>query len=598
MKLQEARRRSAQILALHVATYNSAACELYHRFGFQRLRKHLKFYHLNVGRAPGPNKQTLYDGYLYALPLVDTGARPGPLPLQRDGVLLQTLAGGFEAVRTFFQAWYDMLMHSNSPCDSLPLTALSKEGVSEAHHAVNSDCNAYGGWLAPGSTASTTEPLMQRRPDSQLYASPNFAAHRPVALGSIRGGALHQQLAVKVDQCNRLRADEGKMEALSCPGINGVMLQRYDKVEKGAQTTPPPQIGDGNLFCEGMRETASQRAVGLMQDIVGSSRMDLMGEVASQRGLTVARCASLQQASSQLEGGPGKGEGYGFAVLGPHSVCADPAAGAGSEDSGMCAGWRGDAMCTGHVRGSTCESLRVQQQGQRFWAAEELTSASTHRWHDPMLSPPSDTARVAPVMRQAAQDTDLVLHDCCRSLREHCPTNDGTWMQDVQDTAGSEKGAVLSASIEADSVRRHTALDNVCWQRSDSTEQHCGCTSKSTSQQAMQVSMQGGGGGLQGASITAEAMLVRPTGFLLQEGRWMQHSSNDKLTRVPKPLMAGSRESYEEKSEQIHTKFPCEVPHDHVPAFRECHPDRDTVEIAPWEGRMEIYRWLFRRPAK
>lgn len=73
--LQEGEARNAAAVVLHVAAYNAEACALYASCNFSRLRKHLRFYSLNSDRSPIPN-QTIFDGYLYAQPLVDVTEPP------------------------------------------------------------------------------------------------------------------------------------------------------------------------------------------------------------------------------------------------------------------------------------------------------------------------------------------------------------------------------------------------------------------------------------------------------------------------------------------------------------------------------------------
>ena len=67
--VQFAETQGAVAVALHVAGYNAAACTLYERLGFVRLRTHLDFYHIAPERSPLP-PQTRFNAFLYALPLV------------------------------------------------------------------------------------------------------------------------------------------------------------------------------------------------------------------------------------------------------------------------------------------------------------------------------------------------------------------------------------------------------------------------------------------------------------------------------------------------------------------------------------------------
>jgi hypothetical protein len=192
--MQEAKDREADILALHVAVYNSAACKLYQRLGFHRLRKHLKFYRLNGDRAPGPRGQTTFDGYLYALSLVDTGAE-GARGLQSGGVLLQSLAGACEAICTVFQgwycnlqAWYRGLMKSHSV--GLPVAAQRLELL-----AASPDCTLACDLLAPGGTGRSTS---------------------------------RQQLAVKVDPHGRPSRDAGIEVIKLWHPLTRVITERLD----------------------------------------------------------------------------------------------------------------------------------------------------------------------------------------------------------------------------------------------------------------------------------------------------------------------------------------------------------------------------------
>jgi hypothetical protein len=175
--MQEAKDRGADILALHVATYNSAACKLYQRLGFQRLRKHLKFYHLNGDRSPGPRGQTTFDGFLYALPLVDTGTGAAP-ELQSGGFLLQALAGAYKAVWTVFHRWYGVLLPSSSHYGGLPVAAPRLE-----LRAPSPDCTLASGLLASKDTDKR---------------------------------ASRQQLAVKIDQRCRRSKDAGTEVVKRC----------------------------------------------------------------------------------------------------------------------------------------------------------------------------------------------------------------------------------------------------------------------------------------------------------------------------------------------------------------------------------------------
>jgi hypothetical protein len=70
--MQISRKQAAVAVLLHVATYNAAACALYEKLRFVCLRTHLDFYAFSPDRTPLP-PQTRFDGFLYALPLVQSG---------------------------------------------------------------------------------------------------------------------------------------------------------------------------------------------------------------------------------------------------------------------------------------------------------------------------------------------------------------------------------------------------------------------------------------------------------------------------------------------------------------------------------------------